>query len=580
MKIQQIEIPHFKVLEDINISFDCTENAQKIYPIISINGGGKSTFLQYIFTLLHCSLDEEKYIYLNSLLSQIELTGRQRIYSLLKVTFDNGHSFEFKLNTQSNLKTYSLSSENLKNLRVKINSLINNFYAQYNASDPIKELKANLLMVSPFLDALENGRINWDGFEVDYLYFCEYIGGIEFTLLSRVLYSVFEETLNQFQDERDMPYRTILRTKSFNRGLLSKFKELELYTLLSMLKKEQELIARNVEYEEHVKSKNKNVPIVIPIKNLGALFIELNNHNYSIQLLQKLASSIYLSGPSTQIFQFLPKENKSTVFNKGNDKNIDYQKSLVDAEKKLPGLFTFNFVAIDQIIKLFNDAKDASYEHYIKHNAWGNEVKRTFDELNNLLSDKEIKPLNNNEGVRFIDKKTRRELKPEDLSHGELKRLSYYVWLKNIKGGLVLIDEIDLGLHPTWQETIVDDLVKWNPRCQYILGTHSPQIICNVSYKNLIILKKKNNGKSTVVSLNEPPLEGDVNTVLKTIMGSEFVSLKLSSLREKYKQFYKEGKEGDKDAQKIKREILEFESEGSSFFKKLQFIRKFKKSAE
>ena len=43
--------------------------------------------------------------------------------------------------------------------------------------------------------------------------------------------------------------------------------------------------------------------------------------------------------------------------------------------------------------------------------------------------------------------------------------------------GVVLIDEVDLHLHPRWQRTVVERLRDTFPRCQFILTTHSPLVI-------------------------------------------------------------------------------------------------------
>ena len=43
--------------------------------------------------------------------------------------------------------------------------------------------------------------------------------------------------------------------------------------------------------------------------------------------------------------------------------------------------------------------------------------------------------------------------------------------------GVVLIDELDLHLHPRWQKTVVDDLREAFPRVQFVATTHSPFII-------------------------------------------------------------------------------------------------------
>jgi predicted ATP-binding protein involved in virulence len=43
--------------------------------------------------------------------------------------------------------------------------------------------------------------------------------------------------------------------------------------------------------------------------------------------------------------------------------------------------------------------------------------------------------------------------------------------------GIVLIDEIDLHLHPLWQRTVVRRLRETFPNCQFILATHSPLVV-------------------------------------------------------------------------------------------------------
>ena len=42
---------------------------------------------------------------------------------------------------------------------------------------------------------------------------------------------------------------------------------------------------------------------------------------------------------------------------------------------------------------------------------------------------------------------------------------------------VILIDELDLHLHPRWQKTIVNDLKRTFINCQFIITTHSPFIV-------------------------------------------------------------------------------------------------------
>ena len=53
---------------------------------------------------------------------------------------------------------------------------------------------------------------------------------------------------------------------------------------------------------------------------------------------------------------------------------------------------------------------------------------------------------------------------------------------------VVLIDEIELHLHPAWQRRIVHNLTAAFPRCQFIATTHSPQVIGEVEHNRIQII--------------------------------------------------------------------------------------------
>lgn len=55
--------------------------------------------------------------------------------------------------------------------------------------------------------------------------------------------------------------------------------------------------------------------------------------------------------------------------------------------------------------------------------------------------------------------------------------------------GIVLIDEIDLHLHPEWQKSILDLLLTLFPRIQFIVSTHAPSVVNTVKSDNLMILE-------------------------------------------------------------------------------------------
>ena len=53
---------------------------------------------------------------------------------------------------------------------------------------------------------------------------------------------------------------------------------------------------------------------------------------------------------------------------------------------------------------------------------------------------------------------------------------------------VVLIDEIDLHLHPGWQRQIVHNLTSAFPRCQFIATTHSPQVVGELPHERIQII--------------------------------------------------------------------------------------------
>ena len=60
--------------------------------------------------------------------------------------------------------------------------------------------------------------------------------------------------------------------------------------------------------------------------------------------------------------------------------------------------------------------------------------------------------------------------------------------------GIVLIDEIDLHLHPLWQQKIIPGLQKTFPNCQFIVSTHSPHVITHVKPECLFLLELSSDG--------------------------------------------------------------------------------------
>jgi predicted ATP-binding protein involved in virulence len=84
--------------------------------------------------------------------------------------------------------------------------------------------------------------------------------------------------------------------------------------------------------------------------------------------------------------------------------------------------------------------------------------------------------------------------------------------------GVVLIDEIELHLHPGWQYEIIPALTRTFPSCQFIVTTHSPIVLSQVKPEGIFCLEKDKNGK--VIAYHPDSSYGrDTNRILEDLMG-------------------------------------------------------------
>ncbi|MFW9259133.1 AAA family ATPase [Nostoc sp. CALU 546] len=83
--------------------------------------------------------------------------------------------------------------------------------------------------------------------------------------------------------------------------------------------------------------------------------------------------------------------------------------------------------------------------------------------------------------------------------------------------GVVLIDEIELHLHPKWQREIIPALTRTFPNCQFIVTTHSPQVLSQVKPEGIYILEKTDEG--VIAKKPESSFGRDSNRILEDLMG-------------------------------------------------------------
>ena len=80
--------------------------------------------------------------------------------------------------------------------------------------------------------------------------------------------------------------------------------------------------------------------------------------------------------------------------------------------------------------------------------------------------------------------------------------------------GLVLIDELDLHLHPKWQRRVESDLKRTFPKVQFVCTSHSPQVIGQAQPNELRILSEDG------VITSTQSFGMDSNLILEEIMGA------------------------------------------------------------
>ena len=131
--------------------------------------------------------------------------------------------------------------------------------------------------------------------------------------------------------------------------------------------------------------------------------------------------------------------------------------------------------------------------------------------------------------------------------------------------GIVLIDEIDMHLHPNWQKRIVDDLKNTFPNIQFIATTHSPFIVQSLKSDEIWNLDKL---------MDVAPDELKIDTIATEIMGvSSPYSESNEGLYNKSKKFM-EDLESNKSVDELQKELDDISDPAVRAFLELQKISK------
>ncbi len=123
---------------------------------------------------------------------------------------------------------------------------------------------------------------------------------------------------------------------------------------------------------------------------------------------------------------------------------------------------------------------------------------------------------------------------------------------------IVLIDEIELHLHPAWQQRILSDLMRTFPNAQFIVSTHSPQVLTTVEPQRIIELYRDGDNIAAEEVLREKTTYGaEAGDVLAAVMHVSERPPKndFTEVLEKYRHLVGEGRGESEEALNLRRKL-------------------------
>lgn len=150
----------------------------------------------------------------------------------------------------------------------------------------------------------------------------------------------------------------------------------------------------------------------------------------------------------------------------------------------------------------------------------------------------------------------------EGLSGGEQQILSkvFPLFTDSMKGHVILIDEPEGSLHPSWQTRLVPILRRCaeNNDCQIILATHSPQIIASVRKEEIRIFTRDEQGYVKVGTCTEGPYGWTIQKVLMEIQGVDY--LRVPEVEDGLKKLTEMVEKDQYDTDEFKSKLADMES--------------------
>ena len=107
------------------------------------------------------------------------------------------------------------------------------------------------------------------------------------------------------------------------------------------------------------------------------------------------------------------------------------------------------------------------------------------------------------------------------LAHLIIGYAAYYDFPKSLKDkpGVLIVDEIDAHLHPSWQRRIIPALTKHFPSLQIFCSTHSPLMLAGLKAGQVQLLQRDENNKVTVSRNEDDLVAWSADEILRNFLG-------------------------------------------------------------
>ena len=127
------------------------------------------------------------------------------------------------------------------------------------------------------------------------------------------------------------------------------------------------------------------------------------------------------------------------------------------------------------------------------------------------------------------------------------------------KPAILLIDEIENHLHPTWQRRVIPALLKYFPGLQIFATTHSPFVVAGLKAGQVHVLKRDDNGVVTASTEQRDVVGWTADEILRGMMGVDDPTddATAQAARELRKLRQEGPRESEKDEEERQRQIQE-----------------------